>query len=529
MMNQLLEKLFLSNNSSSHYLDISHFYDYLDHITEKSKMKIYRHIFLPPLLLLAFCAINLHAQPGRWAPPVNISNHQGSCDYPDMTIGVNGNIHVVWEDYSRLGSFYWRDILYVVYDGYEWSEPEQVSAMDTTYSYSPAVAVDSLGRPHVVWNHRAIFPDADAYYSHKTDTGWTEPLNLAPHGSTQYAPDICIDSRGFIHVVWADYLTGNGDILHRYYDGVEWSDYTNISNDPIDSAEPCIKVDTGDNLNLAWRQLSSSSMNNEIFYSKYDGIYWSEKTNISQSTYQSSTYPCLALDSNNNPHVVWRQTIGGFYCEIYYTYYDGEEWMEPADITNLGLRSDYPSLAINSHDVKCMLFSVSSQGGDQYVNFIYCIDSVWSYPDTVFDRYTSNTSSIGIDEDDIIQATISTIVNLGNSDQFYTYNTQFSSAVENRNVSFLNYNNLQCYPNPFNTKLNIIYSISNKSDIQLSIYNINGQFIKKLISGEFAGGQYLNTWEGNNQFGEEVSSGIYFLQLVIDNHLNLIQKSILIK
>ena len=490
-------------------------------------MKIYHHIFLSLLLLLAFCAITLNAQPGRWAPPVNISNNAGGSTSPDMAIGPDGKIHVVWEDYTRLGSLDWKDILYTCYDGFEWSEPEQVSAMDTTFSYDPSVEVDSLGRPHVVWNHRAIFPDADAYYSYKTDTGWTEPLNLATHGSTQYAPDICIDSRGFIHVVWSDYWPGNGDIYHKYYDGCVWSDYTNISSDPIDSGEPHIVVDSEDNLHVVWRQLSSSSMNNEIFYSKSDGIYWSEKINISQSTYQSSTQPGIALDSNDNPHVVWKQSIGGNFSEIGYSYFNGYNWSIPEHIFDLGNSSIKPAIVINEDNVSCVLFSYQIQNESPRVIYTFYRGSQWSTPDSIYDYISSTEPAIDTDNSGFFHSCMPCGF-CAYGDIGYTF-YYIPSEVGEGDVLHINNNiSLQCFPNPFNSILNISFFSLNQSCLELSIINNNGQLIEKLINKSILSGENNIIWHLNEAKTSEVSSGVYHVILKVDDEI-INQKVILIK
>ena len=483
--------------------------------------------YLSAILITAITVNIAPAQPGRWAPPVNISNTFYGSSRPDMAIGPDGKIHVVWEDYTRLGSLFWKDILYAYYDGYEWSMPEQISEFDTTYSANSKIALDSLGRPHVVWNHRAIFPDADAYYSYKTATGWTEPLNLAPHGSTQYAPDICIDSRGFIHVVWADYLTGNGDIYHKYYDGVVWSDYTNISNDPIDSAEPCIKVDTEDNLHLAWRQLSSSSMNNEIFYSKSDGIYWSEKINISQSTYQSSTQPGIALDSNDNPHVVWKQSLGGQIYEIYYSYFDSYEWTEPENITNLGFRSLFPSLEINNDNIKCLIFELASPIGDPYVHYSFNTGFHWSIPDTIFEDYTGTSTTVAVDSNNVFHACMTLALNTY-GDIGYTYFQPLNLTEDILNNNQKEKLSLSCSPNPFNSSINIFISLPVKTGVNLKVYNTNGQNIAKLIEEEMSFGQHSVIWDGLNDNGQRISTGIYFITLNANNG-SAVQKILFIK
>lgn len=105
-------------------------------------MKTYHRYYPFLILLLCLCALNIHAQPGRWAEPVNISNTPGGSSFPDMAIGANSYIHVVWKDCSRLGGVYYGDILYTVYNGYNWSTALQISSYDTTYSLNSKIAVD---------------------------------------------------------------------------------------------------------------------------------------------------------------------------------------------------------------------------------------------------------------------------------------------------------------------------------------------------------------------------------------------------
>jgi hypothetical protein len=71
----------------------------------------------------------------------------------------------------------------------------------------------------------------------------------------------------------------------------------------------------------------------------------------------------------------------------------------------------------------------------------------------------------------------------------------------------------QNYPNPFNPITNIRFGIPKTQHVQLQIFNVRGQIVKELADGEFAPGDHVVLWDGFNQHGEEVSSGIYFYVL----------------
>jgi hypothetical protein len=77
---------------------------------------------------------------------------------------------------------------------------------------------------------------------------------------------------------------------------------------------------------------------------------------------------------------------------------------------------------------------------------------------------------------------------------------------------------LQNYPNPFNPETWIPYQLSEPANVVVTIYSVGGQVIKRLELGVKMPDSYAEKskaayWDGTNQFGEQVSSGIYFYQL----------------
>ena len=77
---------------------------------------------------------------------------------------------------------------------------------------------------------------------------------------------------------------------------------------------------------------------------------------------------------------------------------------------------------------------------------------------------------------------------------------------------------LQNYPNPFNPETWIPYQLSEDSPVSISIYDTSGQLVRTLSLGFQAAGFYSSQgraayWDGRNELGERVASGIYFYQL----------------
>jgi len=78
----------------------------------------------------------------------------------------------------------------------------------------------------------------------------------------------------------------------------------------------------------------------------------------------------------------------------------------------------------------------------------------------------------------------------------------------NKNLSPQNFEINQIYPNPFNPITTIRYSLTQNSDVQISIYDINGRLIAILINEFQITGYHFITWDASN-----FSSGIYFLNI----------------
>ncbi len=74
---------------------------------------------------------------------------------------------------------------------------------------------------------------------------------------------------------------------------------------------------------------------------------------------------------------------------------------------------------------------------------------------------------------------------------------------------------LSSHPNPFNPETRIQYQIPEASLIQLRIYNLMGQEIRTLVQEQQNPGTYSVVWDGKNDSGIEVSSGVYIYQVTV--------------
>jgi len=89
------------------------------------------------------------------------------------------------------------------------------------------------------------------------------------------------------------------------------------------------------------------------------------------------------------------------------------------------------------------------------------------------------------------------------------------------------------YPNPFNPETWIPYQLATDTDVEIRIYDTRGSLVRSLALGHQRAGIYTGKgrvayWDGRNDVGERVASGVYFYQLKTDN-VSFLRKMVILK
>lgn len=87
----------------------------------------------------------------------------------------------------------------------------------------------------------------------------------------------------------------------------------------------------------------------------------------------------------------------------------------------------------------------------------------------------------------------------------------------------------QNHPNPFNPETGIPYDLAEGGDVVLKIYNLLGQEVRTLVSEPQAPGRYTEPWNGTDDRGVPVSSGVYFYQITVTGGFQDARRLILIR
>ncbi len=90
----------------------------------------------------------------------------------------------------------------------------------------------------------------------------------------------------------------------------------------------------------------------------------------------------------------------------------------------------------------------------------------------------------------------------------------------------------QNHPNPFNPSTTIAFTVpgssGSKQNVALNVYNLRGALVKSLVNGPVAGGRHEVNWNGTNNRGEQVASGVYFTKFASGGYKS-VKKMILIR
>jgi hypothetical protein len=112
----------------------------------------------------------------------------------------------------------------------------------------------------------------------------------------------------------------------------------------------------------------------------------------------------------------------------------------------------------------------------------------------------------------------------------YKVNVTCVSAVEIANDQIpTDFALLQNYPNPFNPSTTIRFGLPKEAPVTLEIYNLLGMKVRTLMSGQKLGAAFYNfTWNGRDDAGYTVPSGMYIYRIVADQFV-MSKKMTLIK
>jgi len=239
----------------------------------------------------------------------------------DIAIDSDGNLHCVYvksvDTFNQIFHAKSTD------NGENWTETQLSSG--SYYPTHPSLAIDSNDNLHVVWEGQWTNSTTyyQIYYTKFSSGSWSTQAAITSGNYSNGSPAIAIDSSDNIHVVFHGPYSGESYSQIRYlkYSSGSWSAVANITSDHYMRYDPSIAIDSNDNLHVVWEGKSSYyTASYNIYYSKYSAGAWSAATNITADNNYQHVNPCIAITPNDYLHVVWEEN-NATYQSVYQIFY----------------------------------------------------------------------------------------------------------------------------------------------------------------------------------------------------------------
>ncbi len=477
------------------------------------------------LLLLVFLPTIMFAQ---WSVPVQLTSDPGADLKPTAsvygeTIPWFASSCLTWES-NRDGD--WN--IYSVFNtnGDSWSQAIAVTSDSEADLNSSISRDDSLF--WAAWQSDRT-DNWDIFVSSSTGSTWSIPTQITADSNSDENPSIFASSySGTLWVVWETERDGNWDIHASCYNGSAWSAPMSITSDSSDDRRPCGICSPpwfyGPPL-VVWETDREGDW--DVYYSVYQSGSWSTPEPV-VSDPGDDLRPSLAGDFfGEGAWAVWESNAAGnsdVLCR-YYSYFSGD-WEEIDTVTTSLFRDANPAVIDFDLPVDAELYLgcvlwMSDRDGD---NNIYSYDILG-----------------GIQPVDLNAANDSLPAATGVSD--YTYLWLWAIWQSDRDGDWNIYGSYQCYligveeraefrspisgsrllqnrPNPFTRTTIIRYCIAQSGPptnqpVNLSIYDLSGRLIRTLVDELKEPGYYSVHWDGEDNAGRQVSTGIYLYRLQV--------------
>ncbi|MGB7063137.1 MAG: SBBP repeat-containing protein [Candidatus Zixiibacteriota bacterium] len=400
-----------------------------------------------------------------------VRRYDGWCGGNDeayaIAVDTAGNIYVTGTSSSGFGPYRrYTTMKYSANGDAAW-----VSSYNRPGDYDDSaydVAVDDLGNVYVTgtsWGSGTFYDLVTIKHYASGDTAWVRRFN----GTADFndvARAIAVDRSGFVYVAGTcidtvtnlNYITikygGDGQtVWERKYHGEAY-------DVAVDNHENIYVtgVSYGGSTNLDYATIKYEPLGDTVWVRRYStpGNYWDEAC-------------AMAVDSSHNVYVTGRSfALGTYYDYATMKYYanGSTAWVNRYD--GLGAASDQAaSIALDGHGN--VYVTGCSEGGDGNLDYV-----------TIkYGKATAVSDEAGMGPE--------------------------PSRI------FLSQN----YPNPFNPTTKIEFTLAKSGFVTLQIYDTLGRKVRTLVSEEVSSGYKSVVWDGKNEDGRDVASGVYFYQLKV--------------
>ncbi len=205
-------------------------------------------------------------QDDRFAEPTRLTSDAADQANPDIAIGADDKLYVVWQD-NRRGN--WDICLRTSSNGAAWSAETRITDSDDDQT-APAIAVDNASGCHVAWEDDAD-GNSDIYVTSSSDGFVSQTAaRVTSNTSNQSDPDIAVDASGKVYLVWTDTRSGSGDIYGAVSNNGSWTEVALVTGTGNQYAPALATETAGAWLHLVW--VHEAAGGSDVRYAATEGM-----------------------------------------------------------------------------------------------------------------------------------------------------------------------------------------------------------------------------------------------------------------
>jgi hypothetical protein len=238
---------------------------------------------------------------------------------PSIAIGQDGVIFVVWSAHPNNTTGNSREIFYTRFNGISWLDPLEVTIPDSPDKRSPAIDVDTMNRPHIVWYNldtNSLYYEINyvhASLANDTTTSWysTQLIGTTVDNTLEPSPSIVI-SGSSVHIAWRCHDADGYRVYYRKSTdgGSFWQTAIPKSDDTYKAysitSPPSIALKSDNTAYIAWSQQDPNNTSVSMM------VYTNDVSSSPECVYDTSahifsyTQPSFFINSNNHFYIFYK-------------------------------------------------------------------------------------------------------------------------------------------------------------------------------------------------------------------------------
>jgi hypothetical protein len=329
-------------------------------------------------------------------------------------------------------------------------------------------------------------------------------------------PVLAIDNQNNVFIAgasWRNYPSAEYIVIKYDETGTElWRKFYNDSTDSIDFVNAIVVDDSG-NVYVTGQSMGIAS-GYDYATIKYDidgSQLWVARYNGSGNDDDRAN--AIIVDNLGNLYVTG--ISDGDYATVKYDSAGSEQWVATYDGLGNGLDEACSIVLDDSNNIYITGKSGGSGTGYDYATI--------KYDSAGIEQWVVRYDGLGNGSDEAYSIALDSFNNVyvagksmgsGTDYDFATIKYEQVTAT-NEEIVLDQISFMHNYPNPFNPSTTITFSLTTESTehTELVINNLKGQKVKQLVNEQLPTGQHSVTWNGTDEKGNSVSSGIYFYEL----------------